>query len=62
MLWADENEELIVQIVTPRSCECASCGPSAAVYAKRTPEAFPGWKCASCGYTLESVDGLDEDA
>jgi hypothetical protein len=58
VLWADENEDLIDKTVAPRDCECVECGPSAAVYARATPEAWLDWKCASCGYTPESVDGV----
>ncbi len=59
VLWADGNEELIDKSQSPRACECGKCGPSAAVYAKATPEAWYDWKCASCGYTPESVDGIE---
>lgn len=58
VLWADENDELIDKNKPPRDCECYECGPSAAVYAKATPDALPDWACASCGYAPESVDGV----
>ena len=57
VLWADEHDKLIDKKVRPRDCECYGCGPSAAVYAKVTDESLYDWRCASCGYTPESVDG-----
>ena len=55
-LWADRHEDWIDKAVPSEGCECVECGPSAAVYAKVAEDSLYDWRCASCGYTPESLD------
>jgi len=56
-IWADRHEGWVDKSVRSKDCECAECGPSAAVYAKVTEDSLYDWRCASCGYTPEWVEG-----
>ena len=57
-MWCDSHEELIDRTVKPRDAECSECGPTAAVFAKTVEDtSVYDWKCASCGYTPEWVEG-----
>jgi len=58
VLWADEHDEFIDKTVAPKDCECWECGPSAAVYAKITNDSLYDWRCASCGFTPESIEDV----